>query len=67
MTGTIKKLVKEKKFGFIRGTGGQEYFFHSSGLKNARFDDLREGQEVEFEDSEGSKGPRAEDIFISSN
>jgi cold shock CspA family protein len=65
MTGTIKKLDKVKKFGFIRATDGKEYFFHSSALKNAKFDDLQEGQEVtEFEDAEGAKGPRAEDVYI---
>lgn len=67
MTGTIKKLFNEKGFGFIRTSHGQEFFFHQSALKNAKFDQLEVGQEVEFEESEGTKGPRAEDIFVSSN
>ena len=64
MTGVIKKLVKDKKFGFIKGDRGVEYFFHSSAIKNARFEELGEGQEVTFEVGEGAKGPRAEDIFV---
>jgi CspA family cold shock protein len=63
MQGTIKRLAKEKGFGFIESKG-QEYFFHMSGLKNVRFDELYEGQEVTFEDVETPKGQRAEDIYI---
>ena len=64
MTVTIKKLVKEKGFGFIVGDDKKEYFFHQSALKNCKFVDLDEGREVTFEDAEGQKGPRAEDIFV---
>ena len=64
MNGKIKRLIADKKFGFIVGDGNKEYFFHASALKNTRFDDLEVGQEVEFEDSEGEKGPRAEDIYV---
>lgn len=64
MKGTIKTLVKDKKFGFIKSEGGADFFFHHSALKNTEFDSLTLGQEVEFEDSEGAKGPRAEDIFV---
>ena len=64
MNGVIKRLVKDKKFGFILGSDKKEYFFHSSALKNTHFEDLGEGQEVTFEDSEGEKGLRAEDVFV---
>ena len=65
MTGVIKRLDREKRYGFIRNEKtGIEYFFHSTALKNAQFHELTEGQEVEFEDSEGTKGPRAEDVFV---
>ena len=63
MKGTIKKLVKEKKFGFIATKGSPDLFFHQSALQNVKFDDLTEGQEVEFEPGEGEKGPRAEDVY----
>ena len=61
--GTIKKLVSNKGFGFIQGESG-ELFFHSSALENSRFEELREGQSVEYEESEGPKGPRAENVRV---
>ena len=61
--GTIKKLISDKGFGFIAGDG-EELFFHSSALQEARFDDLREGQKVEFEIGHGPKGPRAENVVV---
>ena len=64
MKGTIKKLLSDKKCEFITGDDRKDYFFHSSALKNAKFDDLGEGQECEFEDAEGEKGPRAEDVYV---
>jgi len=63
MTGRIKTL-SERAFGFIKGEDGKEYFFHQSALKNAKFAQLHEGDEVTFEDAEGAKGPRAEDVFL---
>lgn len=63
MQGKIVRLMKEKGFGFIRAEE-VDYFFHRTALKNIRFDDLVGGEEVEFEDSEASKGPRAEDIYV---
>jgi len=63
MTGTIKRLVRDKRFGFIAaGDGGQEYFFHSSACTETRFDDLREGERVSFDVGQGQKGPRAENV-----
>lgn len=64
MTGSIVRIMREKYFGFIVGDNRLEYFFHASALKNAKFDELEEGQQVTFEDSEGAKGLRAEDIYI---
>ncbi len=63
MQGTIKRLKKDRGFGFIE-CKGMEYFFHASGLKNVKFEELYEGQEVTFEDVETKQGPRAEDIYI---
>ena len=60
--GTIKKLT-DKGFGFIEGDG-EEIFFHSSALQEARFEDLREGQQVEFTMGQGPKGPRAENVVV---
>lgn len=67
MTGIIKKLLSEKRCGFITGQQDKrDYFFHQSALKNTEYDQLGLGQEVTFEDAEGSqgKGPRAEDIYV---
>lgn len=60
--GTIKRLVRDKGFGFIAAGGDEEYFFHSSAVRDTRFDDLREGQAVSFEVSRGPKGARAENV-----
>jgi cold shock protein len=63
--GTIKKLVAEKGFGFISGERG-DIFFHHSVVADGGFDDLQEGQAVEYTleaDTGGKgrsgKGPRA--------
>lgn len=61
--GRIKKLTN-KGFGFIETETG-DLFFHVSALSDGvRFDDLQEGQRVEFEISDGPKGARAESIQI---
>jgi cold shock protein len=59
MEGTIKKIVRDRGFGFISAQNGQEVFFHRSSLQQLDFDNLREGQSVEFELERGEKGPRA--------
>lgn len=58
--GTIKRLVQDKGFGFVRGPEGTEYFFHRS--ECADFDHLQDGQKVTFEPGEGPKGPRASQV-----
>lgn len=64
MKGIVKRINLEKGFGFIKAAiSGKEYFFHKSALKNITIEELEEEQEVEFEDSEGLKGPRAEDVY----
>jgi cold shock protein len=65
--GRIKTLVGGKGFGFIVPDGGRErddeLFFHRSAVSGgATFEDLREGQRVNFEVGQGPKGPRAEDV-----
>ena len=64
MTGKIKRLVSDRVFGFIRAENETEYFFHKDDVKNASWDSLREGQNVEFEEAESTKGPRASDVFL---
>lgn len=56
--GVIKRLVRDKGFGFVRDDAGTEHFFHRSGCAVA-FDTLTEGQAVTFTEEPSSKGPRA--------
>lgn len=64
LTGSIKRIVADKGFGFILAGDGKEYFFHNSACTQTRFDDLREGQSVTFEVGQGPKGPRAENVRV---
>ena len=58
-TGKIKKIIRDRGFGFISDTDGREVFFHQSGLVDLQFDMLKEEQEVTFEIEQSPKGPRA--------
>lgn len=59
MTGEIKRLDRDRGFGFIRPTGATEdVFFHSSVLQGLVFDQLNEGQAVEFETQPDERDPR---------
>jgi cold shock protein len=60
--GTIKRLVRDRGFGFIRDDGGQEWFFHRSSVKAGSFETLNEGQRVSFDEEPSAKGPRAGNI-----
>jgi CspA family cold shock protein len=60
--GTIKKLT-QKGFGFIEGEKG-DMFFHSSSVEGTTFEELSEGQQVEYEEGQGPKGPRAENVRL---
>lgn len=62
MTGTIKKMVTERRFGFIRAGNGQEVFFHASAVKDADFASLTVGAAVTFDIETGDKGPRAVNV-----
>ena len=66
--GVIKKLVSDRGFGFISAAGG-DVFFHHSAVVDTSFDELQEGQTVEYQtDEEASsgrgrgKGPRASTV-----
>ena len=59
--GTIKRLT-DKGFGFIDTGGGKDMFFHSSNVEGTTFDQLREGEKVEYVEGMGPKGPRAEQV-----
>lgn len=61
-TGTIA-VLKDKGFGFIKIEDGEkDVFFHANELQNVQFNDLQEGDKVEFEVTEGQKGPQATQV-----
>jgi CspA family cold shock protein len=62
-SGTIKKLVSDRGFGFIAAEDGKEYFFHRSGTE-ADFDSLNGGEKVTFEIEASPKGPRAKSVRV---
>ena len=58
-TGQIKRLERERGFGFIRPDGASEdLFFHSSAMQGVLFDDLSEGQNVQFEEGADERDAR---------
>jgi CspA family cold shock protein len=61
--GTIKKVVSEKGFGFIEGKRG-DLFFHHTAVEGTAFEALSEGQQVEYTEGRGPKGPRAESVKL---
>ena len=62
--GKIKKLIRDRGFGFISDTDGREIFFHHSGLTEATITTLNEDQEVEFDVENTNKGPRAISVRV---
>jgi CspA family cold shock protein len=59
-TGTVKRVISERGFGFIVGEDGKEYFFHRDGLTSSvDFDRLVGGESVTFDVETGPKGDRA--------
>ncbi len=64
MTGTIKTLT-ERGFGFIAREGeAKDLFFHSKDLVGITFDALKVGQAVNFEVTQGEKGPAATNVTL---
>jgi len=61
--GTIKKLT-DKGFGFIDTGGGKDLFFHMSNLEGVTFEQLYEGQKVEFELVSGRNGKSAAEELV---
>lgn len=61
-TGTVKWFNEAKGFGFISQESGPDVFAHFSAIKSEGFKTLAEGQKVEFDLTQGQKGPQAENI-----
>ncbi len=60
--GTVKWFNENKGFGFIQQEDGPDVFVHFSEIQGDGFKTLTEGDEVEFEITEGDKGPKATNV-----
>ncbi len=62
MKGTVKWFNNQKGYGFISDETSNDVFVHYSGLNMEGFKTLDEGQEVEYDVTEGAKGPQAVNV-----
>jgi cold shock protein len=62
MRGTVKWFSDQKGFGFITREGGEDVFVHHSAIIGEGYRSLTEGAEVEFEVTQGQKGPSATNV-----
>ncbi|GMA59680.1 cold-shock protein [Alicyclobacillus fastidiosus] len=62
--GTVKWFNGEKGFGFIQVEGGDDVFVHFSAIQSSGFRTLDEGQRVEFDVTDGPKGPQAANVVV---
>ncbi len=60
--GTVKWFNEQKGYGFITVDGGEDVFVHYSSIQGAGFKSLEEGDRVEFEITQGNKGPQASNV-----
>lgn len=64
-SGTVKWFNAEKGFGFIApDDGGADVFAHFSAINSSGYRSLEENQKVDFETTQGPKGPQAENITV---
>ena len=61
-TGTVKWFNADKGYGFITVDNGDEVFVHFSEIHGEGFKTLEEGQKVEFEVTQGNRGPQASNV-----
>jgi CspA family cold shock protein len=60
--GTVKFFNKSKKYGFVKGDDGEDYFFHESGLSEGIY--VQDNDKVEFKVVDGDRGKKAVEISI---
>lgn len=62
--GTVKWFNNHKGYGFITAEDGKDVFVHFSGLNMEGFKTLEEGAAVEFDITDGAKGPQAVNVEV---
>jgi len=60
MKGNVKFFNRDKKFGFITGEDGKDYFVHETGLKEGV--NIQDNDAVTFDIEQGDKGPKAVNV-----
>jgi len=63
-TGRVKWFNNSKGYGFIEQEGGKDVFVHYSAVQGSGYRSLEEGQSVEFEVTDGTKGPQAANVRL---
>ncbi|ANG63471.1 MULTISPECIES: cold-shock protein [Marinobacterium] len=63
-TGTVKWFNEEKGYGFIAQDSGPDVFVHFRAITGDGFRTLTEGQKVQFDVTQGQKGPQAENVSV---
>ena len=63
-SGKVKWFSAKKGYGFIESEEGQDIFVHFSAIQSDGFKTLDQGQSVEFEISDGPKGPQASNVVL---
>ena len=63
-TGTVKWFSPDKGFGFISREDGPDVFVHFSAIQGAGYRNLEENQQVEFDITQGEKGPQAANVRL---
>jgi CspA family cold shock protein len=64
VVGTVKWFNAEKGYGFIERKGEKDVFVHHSAIQMKGFKTLKEGDQVEFEVTQGQKGPQANNVTV---
>ncbi|SHM97653.1 cold-shock protein [Cryptosporangium aurantiacum] len=62
--GTVKWFNSEKGYGFIAVDGGADVFVHYSAILMDGYKALEDGQRVDFQVTQGPKGPQAENVTV---
>ena len=64
LTGTVKWFNDAKGYGFISREGGPDVFVHFSAIEGDGYRNLEENQKVEFDVTQGQKGPQASNVRV---